>query len=116
MSKDFDKTPTVITLASTNHPIDDIEFPGVAICDNNRISKKAARAYARIKHVRLNLTEDALFDQLKYLGALYDFSIRDVKRVMELYLKLEIHHDWLAKNYDEILRVMLQVLEFFLYN
>lgn len=49
MSKEFDKTPTVITLESTNYPINDIEFPGIAICDVNRISKKAAKAFASLR-------------------------------------------------------------------
>lgn len=55
------------------------------------------------------MTAEQLFDKLRHLGSLYDFSIRDVKSVMELYHILEIKNDWLSKNYDEIVRVLLKV-------
>lgn len=42
----FAAKPTVTSLESVNYPIHDVPFPAVAICPVNKISKKAAMAYA----------------------------------------------------------------------
>lgn len=42
----FAAKPTFTSLESVNYPVHDIEFPAVAICSVNKISRKAALAYA----------------------------------------------------------------------
>lgn len=42
----FVAKPTVTSLESVNYPNRDIEFPAVAVCPVNKISKKAAMDYA----------------------------------------------------------------------
>lgn len=42
----FSANPTFTSLESVNYPIHEIDFPAVAICPVNKISKKAALAYA----------------------------------------------------------------------
>ena len=31
------ETPTILSVESTNHPVWDIYFPGVTICNNNKV-------------------------------------------------------------------------------
>lgn len=42
----FTITPLVTSLFDTLYPIKLVSFPGIAICNNNRISKRAAYEYA----------------------------------------------------------------------
>jgi Amiloride-sensitive sodium channel len=42
----FTENPTITTLESQHHSIFDLEFPAVAICSNNKISKWRAEEYA----------------------------------------------------------------------
>lgn len=42
----FSITPLVTSLYDTLYPIELVLFPGIAICNNNRISKRAAYQYA----------------------------------------------------------------------
>lgn len=42
----FANKPTYTSLESVNYPIYEIDFPAIAVCPVNKISKKAALAYA----------------------------------------------------------------------
>lgn len=44
--EDFTISPLVTTLHDTLYPSSEVPFPAVAICNNNRISKRAAIKYA----------------------------------------------------------------------
>lgn len=44
--ENFSITPLVTSLYDTLYPISLVPFPGIAICNNNRISKRAAYRYA----------------------------------------------------------------------
>jgi hypothetical protein len=41
------RKPLIVTMESSTYPISDIDFPAVAICNVNRISKKALVEYAK---------------------------------------------------------------------
>lgn len=43
---DFSESPLVTKLHDTLYPIKNIPFPGVAVCNNNRISRRAAEKFA----------------------------------------------------------------------
>jgi hypothetical protein len=47
--QEFLTNPTVTTLESTYLPVNKIPYPGIAICNMNKISKKKATVFA--KHV-----------------------------------------------------------------
>ena len=54
----FLKTKTITSILTTNHPISEIDFPGITICSNTRVSK--SRYDAAMKNSKLpwkNLTE-----------------------------------------------------------
>lgn len=69
--------PTITTLESQHHSIYNLEFPGIAICSSNKISKQSAMAYA---DYLLSLTalpeiyrdKERLVDLIQYFGRLYD--------------------------------------------
>lgn len=48
----FTENPTITTLESQHHSIFDLEFPAVAICLNNKISKFRAEEYADLLWVK----------------------------------------------------------------
>lgn len=42
----FSAKPTFTTLESVNYPVSELDFPAIAVCPVNKISKKAALEYA----------------------------------------------------------------------
>lgn len=38
----FEVTPTITTIETNNYPIWNIKFPGVTICNNNKVYRPAA--------------------------------------------------------------------------
>ncbi|CAH1374704.1 unnamed protein product, partial [Tenebrio molitor] len=72
--QEFLTNPTVTTLESTYLPVNKIPYPGIAICNMNKISKKKATVFA--KHVaqftKLDVVE--IVNKTQMLGKLYDFS------------------------------------------
>lgn len=44
---DFTANPLVTTLHDTIYPIENIPFPAVTVCSNNRISRRAAEEFAK---------------------------------------------------------------------
>lgn len=109
MSLEFAKTPTVITLETNNNPISVVEFPGVAICDVNRISRRAAEQLAVRKYRSLNMSLASLTELIQHLGVLHDWSISNIQKVNELDRLLEKKRDALSKNGTEIRRIMREV-------
>ena len=49
--KEYINSPTVTTVDSTSHPIWEVPFPAVAICNINKISKSAAWEVAKEMYV-----------------------------------------------------------------
>lgn len=46
--EDFLTNPLVTSLESTTYPIKEVDFPGISICNVNKISKKRAIKYAEL--------------------------------------------------------------------
>jgi hypothetical protein len=44
---DFTSQPTFTTLESQTYSVTQLDFPGVSVCNINKISKKAAVEYAK---------------------------------------------------------------------
>ena len=40
--------PIYASLVSNNYPNENVPFPGIALCSNNKLSKTAVRNYARV--------------------------------------------------------------------
>lgn len=84
---DFTSNPTVTTLDNQNYPVSKLPFPAVALCNANRLSRRAVMAYAIELHEKakkksiqqsVNITEktvDYYFEMLRYLGRLIDNEI-----------------------------------------
>ncbi|KAK9876129.1 hypothetical protein WA026_011246 [Henosepilachna vigintioctopunctata] len=77
----FITDPTIVTLEKFTLPIREVPFPGISVCDINRISRKAAYNMA-VDYVSKapitppqNVTQ--VFENMKMLGKLYDFSFSD---------------------------------------
>ncbi|CAB3248766.1 unnamed protein product [Arctia plantaginis] len=72
-------TPLIVTAESFTYPIKDIDFPAVALCNFNRISKKALEEYSllamkkSLKSGRRNVTLIQLRDYLQSYGKLIDY-------------------------------------------
>ncbi|XP_044764367.1 sodium channel protein Nach-like isoform X2 [Coccinella septempunctata] len=73
----FITDPTIVTLEKFTLPIREVPFPGVSICNINRISKKAAYAMAKEYADRSSENLSYIFEDIKFLGKLYDFSFSD---------------------------------------
>ncbi|XP_050551605.1 sodium channel protein Nach-like [Spodoptera frugiperda] len=72
--------PLVVSGESFTYPIKDIDFPAVALCNINRISKKALKKMALEMYPKLNklhnLTVSKLEHFLRHMGQLINFEKR----------------------------------------
>lgn len=62
------RTPVITTLESTEYLVTEVNFPGVSICNINKIDRKRAEALAD------RLGEPTLTESLRLLGTFYDYS------------------------------------------
>ncbi|XP_066585154.1 sodium channel protein Nach-like [Prorops nasuta] len=98
---EYKKSPTVTTAELHKYPIQKIDFPGISICNVNRISKKAVIDLAEelldfpTTTYVANVTVDDLTEMLSYLGYLYHFEIR-----WESSEKLKLLHTILERGYN----------------
>ncbi|XP_045502917.1 sodium channel protein Nach-like [Colias croceus] len=75
--------PFVVTMETSTYPISMIDFPAVAVCSANRISKKALKTFARSVHpwmAKHNETLSDVVDYLRQLGSFIDFSYNESLR------------------------------------
>ncbi|CAK9807097.1 Sodium channel protein Nach [Anthophora quadrimaculata] len=73
----FRESPIVSTMEAEFFPTSELQFPGVAICTINRISRRSAMKLAD-KISKANITElsvEEIFDNIISLGDLYDSHI-----------------------------------------
>lgn len=75
------RTPVITTLESTDFPVNEVHFPGISICNINKIDRKRTEALAR----RLN--DPNLAESLRLLGTFYDYS--SARQNEALLVKLE---------------------------
>lgn len=99
----FMRTPVITTLESTEYPITDVNFPGVSICNVNKVDRKRAEALAK------RLEDQNLTESLRLLGTLYDYSAAKAKEssLIELEAILDKHlGDNITERFDpyEILK------------
>lgn len=62
------RTPVITTLESTDFPVNQVDFPGISICNVNKIDRKRAEAFAG------RFEDPNLFESLRLLGTFYDYS------------------------------------------
>ncbi|XP_043278956.1 sodium channel protein Nach-like [Venturia canescens] len=70
--------PVVTVVDSDNYPSDQLEFPGIAICNINRISRKAAVEFVHeiMDSFATNMTFSEVLNLVRQLGSLYDSTVR----------------------------------------
>ncbi|KAL0869308.1 hypothetical protein ABMA27_007568 [Loxostege sticticalis] len=82
-------SPLIVTMESSTHPISEIDFPAVALCNINRISQKALTAFANeiyehlpsggrhyrfsFGHKNKNDTVNYIKDYMLQLGNMFDY-------------------------------------------
>lgn len=64
----FMRTPVITTLESTDYPVNEVYFPGISICNINKVDRKRAEALAN------RLDDPNLVESLRLLGVFYDYS------------------------------------------
>ncbi|XP_038206873.1 sodium channel protein Nach-like [Zerene cesonia] len=72
--------PFVVTMETSTYPISLIDFPAVAICNVNRISRKALLKFAHDIHPLLAKHNESILDVLDFfrqLGSFIDFSYNE---------------------------------------
>ncbi|XP_074029887.1 pickpocket protein 28 [Leptinotarsa decemlineata] len=84
LAEDNFEYPVIVTPESAGLPIQKIEFPGVAICSINKISKKRALKLAKLlQKIEKDADFRTLVEDIKLLGNLYDLDIYDPGRLSE---------------------------------
>ncbi|KAF2898621.1 hypothetical protein ILUMI_07554 [Ignelater luminosus] len=71
---EFMANPTVITLENSNYPIRYVDFPGISICNLNKISRKRAFKYAQYLAAKGNYSLERMIDLVNHFGKMYDFG------------------------------------------
>ncbi|XP_046433237.1 sodium channel protein Nach-like [Neodiprion fabricii] len=92
--------PTVTTIDRTDYPLQDVDFPGIAICELNKISLSAAKKVAREIFENYDSVNDdvslrEILDMLKYLGHLYLFELNEGEEN-----GVEFLHNLLTQRYE----------------
>ncbi|XP_046752348.1 sodium channel protein Nach-like [Diprion similis] len=97
---EYATSPTVTTIDRTDYPVQEVDFPGIAICDLNKISLSGARKIARQIFEDANIINDnisyyEILDMLKYLGHLYVFELNEGEEQ-----SVEFLHKLLTQRYE----------------
>jgi acid-sensing ion channel, other len=122
----FTENPLVTTLHDTIYPVSEVPFPGIVLCDNNRISRTAAEAFSRelwaqpggkcrevdfllvIFRSRKDIQQrnsSYFLEKIKYLGRLYDFDAVDELTIRELQEILDMYDNGADGNFDVMSRM-----------
>ncbi|KAG5865679.1 hypothetical protein JTB14_020630 [Gonioctena quinquepunctata] len=67
------ENPTVTSLESSNVPSSQVPFPGISICNINKISRRKAIQYATDLSNLTKIRPDILLKHMKLLGYMYEF-------------------------------------------
>lgn len=62
------RTPVITTLESTDFSVREVYFPGISICNINKIDRK------RVYNLAKEIGDENLVEQLRLLGTFYDYS------------------------------------------
>ncbi|XP_066261791.1 pickpocket protein 28-like [Euwallacea similis] len=103
--QDWTEEPFYITSDSISIPVTEVDFPGIAICDVNKISKNKALQMAKnLSKLSTNESLETLMNHIKYLGNLHDFEIHGAE-IFESIQKLFDRYDN-GTGWDDVLRRM----------
>ncbi|KAJ3643910.1 hypothetical protein Zmor_015337 [Zophobas morio] len=83
------RNPTLTTLENTNFPVSKVPFPGVSICNLNKISKKKAEDVAAFISDTTGSALDVVQDYMKTLGSFYDFDDTNIHKQLQFQQILE---------------------------
>ncbi|XP_072929568.1 sodium channel protein Nach-like [Epargyreus clarus] len=76
--------PLVVTMESVTYPISKIDFPAIALCNINRISKKALTAAVKRSSLYLSLKNESRLKEVEWFylqaGRLLDFTYNPMLR------------------------------------
>lgn len=77
---EFTSNPTFTTLLSKQYQTFQVPFPGIAICNINKISRQSVERYVkRLAPLIPTVTEELLMERIKYLGRIYDNDIEGLE-------------------------------------
>ncbi|KAF5306574.1 hypothetical protein FQR65_LT07301 [Abscondita terminalis] len=71
---EFVEEPTVTILENSEYPISLVPFPGISICDLNKINRRKVEAFAEELALRSNYSIEYVEEIVSLLGKLYDFG------------------------------------------
>ncbi|XP_055551572.1 pickpocket protein 28 [Wyeomyia smithii] len=89
----FTASPLVTTLHDTLYPIRNVPFPGISLCNNNRISRAAAIRYAEDLSRKDPEHRNTTFflNNVRLLGRLYQYEYDDVFQMAQFQDFLDLH-------------------------
>ncbi|KAI5632512.1 amiloride-sensitive sodium channel domain-containing protein [Phthorimaea operculella] len=107
------KKPLIVTLESTEYPIANIHFPAVAICNVNRISKKALHQLAIDEYDDIAGTASLEEVQavLVNLGRLMDYSYNDTMKSNKILQRMINKYRFNTEKMIEIMRKLTPTCE-----
>lgn len=84
----FNEAPLMTKLHNTLYPSSKVPFPGITICNVNRISRRAAVTFAQElqsndKHKELNRTTEYYLKQILQLASLYTYDYEDENPLLD---------------------------------
>ncbi|KAI5632511.1 amiloride-sensitive sodium channel domain-containing protein [Phthorimaea operculella] len=106
--------PLIVTMESTTYPISLINFPAVAICSNNRISKKALTKFAMEEYLDLADEESSLEDVEKVIlnwGRLINFSFNASLNSNRMYQKMAQKYRNDNRRIEQVMRTLAPTCE-----
>ncbi|XP_055585368.1 pickpocket protein 28 [Uranotaenia lowii] len=89
----FTENPLITTLHDTLYPIRHVPFPAISLCNNNRISRKAAIRYAEELAQKDPEKRNVSYflEQVRLLGKLYDYDYENLHQMTQFQEFLDQH-------------------------
>ncbi|XP_059058270.1 sodium channel protein Nach-like [Achroia grisella] len=95
--------PFIVTMESTTYPISNINFPAIALCNSNRISRKSLKAIVSNINTHHNYTSKELQWFYMQHGRFLDFTWNERLRTLAA---VEYYNSQYYKNSQQIVSVM----------
>ncbi|KAL9694283.1 hypothetical protein quinque_013568 [Culex quinquefasciatus] len=89
----FTSSPLITTLHDTLYPVQNVPFPAISLCNNNRISRAAAVRYAEVlaRKDPDGRNVSYFLEQVRLLGKLYDFDYENLHQMTQFQEFLDVH-------------------------
>lgn len=89
----FTSSPLITTLHDTLYPVQNVPFPAISLCNNNRISRTAAVRYAEVlaRKDPDGRNVSYFLEQVRLLGKLYDFDFENLHQMTQFQEFLDVH-------------------------